>query len=204
MNLDQIKGQEAAKRALEIAVAGGHSILFVGPMGCGKTMLKCATVALDDFFNCKVADDIEDGSLPDVIRHMDGVYDGKPAPYVATATTGHALPIKLLDRFPIVVELRTVSAADLLLPCPTETSAVVGARIAKTRANQEPAPPDSKALHLLRDAAEKMCLTARAFENSLKVAATIARLDGAKVVGRIHVAEALSYLSRHSEKAAAA
>lgn len=39
LDMSEIKGQEHAKRALEIAAAGGHNIMMVGPPGSGKTMI---------------------------------------------------------------------------------------------------------------------------------------------------------------------
>ena len=120
----------------------------------------------------------------------------------------------LLDRIDLHVEVAAVSAADLTLPPPCEGSADVGLRVATARdvqtkrfkgdgvrTNAEAdgelldavATPDEPGKRLLADAAAAMRLSARGYHRVLKVARTIADLAGAETVGRIHIAEALSY-----------
>jgi magnesium chelatase family protein len=59
-------------------------------------------------------------------------------------------------------------------------------------------------MKLLRDAADAMRLSARGYHRVLKVARTIADLDGAETIGRPHLAEALAYRSVNDRMAAAA
>jgi magnesium chelatase family protein len=120
----------------------------------------------------------------------------------------------MLDRIDLHVEVAAVSAADLVLPPPSEGSAEVRARVNAARAIQtaryvdatartnaeadgkvleDHATPDEPGRKLLAQAAEAMRLSARGYTRILRVARTIADLAGSKGVGRIHIAEALSY-----------
>jgi magnesium chelatase family protein len=122
----------------------------------------------------------------------------------------------LLDRIDLMIEVPAVSAAGLMLPAAAEGSAEVAARVAAARRIQsrryaelglptvsanaaapgyvieEIARPDSSGQALLREASEHSSLSARGFHRVLKLAA-IADLDGAHMVSRLHLAEALSY-----------
>jgi magnesium chelatase family protein len=123
----------------------------------------------------------------------------------------------LLDRIDLRIEVPAVSAADLIRPGKAETSASVAERVARARDIQrerferlgfptvttnahcvtalveEIAVLDPAGLSLLRDASEKLGFSARAYHRVLKVARTLADLDGVDTVGRIHLAEAISY-----------
>ena len=123
----------------------------------------------------------------------------------------------LLDRIDLHIEVPPVTAADLILPPPAEGSREVAARVARARQRQveryaalgltdvrtnarahgsvldEIAKLDSASLALIHDAADAMRLTARGYHRVLRVARTLADLDGSEKVGRLHLAEALSY-----------
>jgi magnesium chelatase family protein len=69
---------------------------------------------------------------------------------------------------------------------------------------EEIATPDAAGLKLLREAADAMNLSARGYHRVLRVARTLADLDGQPQVSRLHVAEALSYRQRLASFRAAA
>ena len=311
LDLADIKGQESAKRALEVAAAGGHNLLMVGPPGSGKTMLASRLPSilppltpeemLEVSMVHSLAGALSGGKLaterpfraPHHSASMAALVGGGSRPRPGEVSLGHlgvlfldelpefqpnvldALrqpletgetviaranhrisypsriqlvaamnPCKcggaapgtacrrgprcaadyqarisgpLLDRIDLQIEVPAVSAADLVLPPPTEGSTEVRARVAAARDRQrqrfaakgvsgvrtnaecsgrlleETAQPSEDGMKLLRQAAESLGLSARGFHRTLKVARTLADLDASETVGRNHIAEALSY-----------
>ncbi len=134
----------------------------------------------------------------------------------------------LLDRMDIQIELAAVKASDLTLPPPKEKSADVAGRVARARAMQkqrfeEMALPqlstnaqadggvletiaalDGPSQALIADAADAMNLSARGYHRVLRVARTIADLEGAARISRLNLAEALSYRQKPAGLRAAA
>jgi magnesium chelatase family protein len=308
-DMKMVKGQETAKRAMEIAAAGGHNLLMVGPPGSGKSLLASClpgilpelspSEALEVSMIASVAGTLEGGrlskkrpyrsphhsaSMPALVggglrvrpgevslAHLGvlfldelpefqrNVLDSLRQPLetgvvtVARANSHVTFPARvqlvaamnpcrcghlgdpalacsraprcaadyqarisgpLLDRIDLHVEVEAVSAADLVLPPPSEGNAEIGARVAAARAVQnqrlsgtpmrtnaeldgdlldQTATPDEPGQRLLAQATEAMRLSARSYTRILRVARTIADLAGSESVGRIHIAEALSY-----------
>lgn len=311
-DLADIKGQESAKRALEVAAAGGHNLLFVGPPGSGKSMLASrlpsilpplsTTELLEVSMIHSIAGQLSGGKLSDRrpfraphhsatmaalvggglrarpgeaslahhgILFLDELPEFSPQALDAlrqpletgecviaranhrvsypagiqliaamnpcrcgmAGEPGHTcargprcvsdyqgrISGPLLDRIDIRIDVPAVSAADLIRPATAEKSADVALRVARARERQRErfeeagmkgiltnarcstsmietiAAPDAAGLQLLRDAAEKMKFSARGYHRILKVARTLADLDDKPTVGRIHLAEAISY-----------
>ena len=311
-DLRQVKGQETAKRALEIAAAGGHNLAMVGPPGAGKSLMAAClpgilpdlspAEALEVSMVASVAGTLQDGRmsrarpfrsphhsasmaalvggglkvrpgevslahlgvlfLDELPEFQRAVLDSLRQPLetgrvsVARANGHVTFPARvqliaamnpcrcghlgdaaracsraprcaadyqarvsgpLLDRIDLHVEVAAVSAADLVLPPPAEGSAEVRARVAAARDRQTSrfeglpertnaeadgalleavATPDEPGRTLLAQAAAAMRLSARGYTRVLRVARTIADLAGADQIGRVHVAEALSYRMR--------
>lgn len=121
----------------------------------------------------------------------------------------------LLDRFDLRVDVPPVAFSDLDLPPSGECSAQVAARVAAARKRQavrfgahdglrvnadaegalleEIAAPDAEGRSLLTRAAERFGLTARGYHRLLRVARTIADLEGAADIRAPHMAEAISF-----------
>jgi magnesium chelatase family protein len=313
LDLKDVKGQESAKRALEIAAAGGHNMLMIGPPGSGKSMRAARlpgilpplepAEALELGMILSAAGGLRGGALlrerpfrdPHHSASLPALVGGgiRPRPgeislahqgvlfldelpefsrgalealrqpletgrvSVARANGHVTYPARvqlvaamnpcrcgylaepgracgraprcaqdyqaklsgpLLDRIDLHIDVPPVAASDLALPPPAEASADVAGRVAVARKRQsaryaklaterrirtnaeadgtlldEVATPEEAGRTLLTRAAERLRLSARGYHRVLRVARTLADLDGAPIVARRHIAEALSY-----------
>ncbi|MTI01153.1 YifB family Mg chelatase-like AAA ATPase [Roseibium sp. RKSG952] len=320
-DLADIRGQETAKRAIEIAAAGGHNLLMIGPPGSGKSMLASRLPSilpplqprelLEVSMISSLAGELADGKLTDrrpfraphhsasMAALVGGGMRAKPGevslahhgvlfldelpefnPQVLDSLRqplesgeaviaranhrvsypariqlvaamnpcrcGHAgepghkcrrgercvteyqsrISGPLLDRIDLRIEVPAVTAADLISPSAGEASKAVAERVAKARNRQRDrflefgqptstnaqasaaiiekiAAPDGKGLAFLRDAADRLALSARGYHRVLKLARTLADLDGEDRVARVHLAEAISYRGQNIMRQAA-
>ena len=121
----------------------------------------------------------------------------------------------LLDRIDIQCEITPVPFKDISQTAPGEPSATIRERVIAARQIQEQrykdikgihcnaqmtermihqyAEPDTDSVEVLRSAMERLSLSARAYSRILKVARTIADLDGSEKVQLPHIAEAIGY-----------
>ena len=121
----------------------------------------------------------------------------------------------IFDRIDIHCEIQPVPFAQLTQMQPGEPSSVIRERVVKARKIQEErfkpypgihcnaqmtekmlhqfAEPDAASLDMLRMAMERLKLSARAYSRILKVARTIADLEGSEKVQSHHIAEAIGY-----------
>ena len=79
VDFSDVKGQAVAKRALEIAVAGGHNVLMSGPPGAGKTMLaKCVPTIMPDMTFEEAVEVTKIHSVAGILDSSVGIVNARP------------------------------------------------------------------------------------------------------------------------------
>ena len=79
VDFSEVKGQEFARRAMEIAVAGGHNILMIGPPGAGKTLMaKCVPTIMPDMTFDEAVEVTKIHSVAGILDAGKGIVTARP------------------------------------------------------------------------------------------------------------------------------
>ena len=175
-----VYGNEMAKRALLVAAAGNHSILFVGPPNCGKTMLRAVALEL-----C-----------------LGTTFEARPCPCGYRNDPRRACECKSSQ---IERHVRKLPVADISIEmlCPAERDMrSPGTSVAEMRQQVEAKTGyDSLELgedsrNLLKAATSELGMDVDARNRILAVARTIANLDRNERIEARHLCEAINYRAR--------
>ena len=175
-----IRGQEAAKRAALIALAGGHSILFYGPPGWGKTML-CNAIVVANTESKKYRNDIAVVSNEfRVMRGTDAEVQNQERFYNLTQVTDIHVEVPPVHFREFFGKSSGTSIADI-------------ERQLKSRGMNIHLDLSDDCLELCKTATDALSLNGRALNAIVRVSRTIANPSNSLDIDSSHIAEAIQY-----------
>jgi predicted ATPase with chaperone activity len=172
MDFEEVKGQEDTKRGLEVAAAGGHNVLMIGPPGAGKTML---AQRLRSRTSGPILDRIDLHIEVPAVRY-DDLRSTDPAELSAA------------------IRERMIGARKRQLERYTGDGIYSNA-LMRPRHIKKYCHLDDTGEQLLAGAVRQLGLRARAYHRVLKVARTIADLDNQAAILPHQLLEAIQYRS---------
>jgi magnesium chelatase family protein len=190
-DMQSIKGHEHVKRGLEVAAVGGHNVVLIGPPGSGKKTLKEAFRTLvTSIQRVELMEPCPCGHFTDPNEECNCT------PKEIQAHLENKVDELELGDVDIHLEVPKLNQEALTEKRRGESSAVIKDRIIQTRVNNNvPSEFDKEAEELLKLAILELGISAQAYDKILRVAATIAQMDGKEMIEAHHISEAISYRS---------
>lgn len=212
LDMSDIKGQEHVKRGLEVAAAGDHSILLIGPHKSGKWALgeRFSTIYSNGVVLFRLQK--EGASTHNgIARNHKGIMIATMLPCPCGNFTDPkkecrcrpndiqkylgSVPSEVLDRVYIHLEVPKLKVECLGDKRYGDSSEEIRKRIEEARKNPEPKGMDKEADELLKLAILELGISARSYDKIVSVAATIAQMDNKQIIECHHISEAISYRS---------